>query len=285
MASIRLTAGSESAVAAVLAVARTQGVRCETPIVLRDAWHVLVHLKPHPVVARCSSGIPFPEGPKPDDVVRELHVARHAARAGAPVIPPSDDVDAGPHHYGGHIVTFWRYIAPEGELDPVAAGRGLRLIHDALLDYDGPPLPPAGHGDEVGEMLAAVEDSVDVQLLRQVASRRPNGDGQALHGDAHLGNCLASSGGMLWHDLESSCRGPREYDLAALVLRDRSWGGYPPGREALAAYGSHDADLVDALVPVYAAWIYASMMLALPRRPELTPILAERLSWLRRYVG
>jgi hypothetical protein len=69
------------------------------------------------------------------------------------------------------------------------------------------------------------------------------------------------------------------------MLRDRSRGDHPQAREALAAYGSHDPDLLDALVPVYAAWVYASFLLALPRRPELAPILSERLRWLRRYTG
>jgi hypothetical protein len=259
-------------------------VRCDEPVVLREAWHVLVHLRPLPIVARVSSGIPFPEGPKPDDVVRELHVARHAARSGAPVVPPADELDAGPHHDGGHIVTFWQYVRPRGEVDPRAAGRGLRLIHDALLDYDG-ALPRAGHAEEVDEMLASVEDSADVELLRALVARRPDLLGQALHGDAHLENCLPSASGPLWHDFECACRGPREYDLAALVLRDRASSGYPPAREALAAYGSHDPDLVDAFVPVYAAWVYASMLLALPRRPELAPLLDERFRWLRRYAG
>jgi hypothetical protein len=274
-----------SAVAAAVAVGRAHGLRCERPVILRDAWHVLVHLAPDPVVARVSSGIPFPEGPRPDDVIRELHVARHAARSGAPVIPPADEVDAGPHHQGGHIVTFWRYVSPLGEVDPRAAGRGLRLIHDALLDYDGPRLPPAGHGEEVDEMLASIDGSSDVELLRKLASRQASVDGQALHGDAHLDNVLPSREGTFWHDLESACRGPREYDLAALMLRDRSRGDHPQAREALAAYGSHDTDLLDALVPVYAAWVYASFLLALPRRPELAPILSDRLRWLRRYTG
>lgn len=276
--------GSTGAVAAALAVARAQGVRCEEPAVLREAWHVLVHLRPHPIVARVSSGIPFPEGPRPDDVIRELQVASHAARAGAPVVPPADVLDPGPHQHDGHIVTFWRYLEPSGEVDARAAGRGLRQIHDTLLDYDG-ALPPAGHPDEVDEMLASLESSPDVELLRELVSRRPILDGQALHGDAHLENCLPSPSGPLWHDLESACYGPREYDLAALVLRDRSRGGDPPALQALAAYGSHDAELVDALIPVYAAWVYASFMLALPRRPELEAVLGERLRWLREFAG
>ena len=43
-----------SAVAAAVAVAAAHGVRCDEPVVLRQAWHVLVHLSPSPVVARVS---------------------------------------------------------------------------------------------------------------------------------------------------------------------------------------------------------------------------------------
>ena len=275
---------SQSAVAAALTVARALGVRCEEPVVLREAWHVLVHLRPSPIVARISSGVPFPEGPNPEDVVRELEVAGHAARAGAPVVPPSTDVDPGPHRRGGHIVTFWRYIDARGDVDPRAAGRRLRMIHDALLDYEG-ELPPAGHPDDVDAMLDSVEGSADVELLRVLVTREVGVDGQALHGDAHLENCLQSVGGPLWHDFETSCRGPREYDLAALTLQDRSRGDHGPAREALAAYGSYDRDLLDAMIPVYAAWVYSSFIVASPRRPELADMVEQRLRWLRKYVG
>ncbi len=257
-------------------VARAHGIRCERPVVLAQAWHVLVHLAPSAVVARVSSGLPFPGGPHEEDVVRELHVARHAARAGAPVIPPTDDPDPGPHRHGGHVVTFWRYAEPDGQVDPRAAGRDLRLVHDALLDYDGPALPPMGHGADVEAMLAG-NDSADAELLRRLAARRPDVEGQALHGDAHLDNVLRSRERQFWHDFESTCHGPREYDLAALMLHDPV-GQSPAARAALAAYGPYDADLVDELVPVYAAWIYASLLVARPEEP-----LTERLRWLRRY--
>jgi hypothetical protein len=270
---------------AAVTVARAHGVRCEQPVVLRQAWHVLVHLAPAPVVARVSTGIPFPAGPRADDVVRELYVARHAARAGAPVIPPTDDPDPGPHSHEGHVVTFWRYSEPGGDVDPRVAGRDLRAIHDALLDYDGPDLPPAGHPGDVVEMLADVPESPDVELLRGIAERQTRLDGQALHGDAHLGNVLRAGDVQCWHDLESTCRGPREYDLAALVCLDRLEGDEPAARAALDAYGPHDSGLVDELVPAYAAWVYASFLLAVDRRPELEPILADRLGRLRRFTG
>jgi hypothetical protein len=199
------------------------------------------------------------------------------------VIPPAGEIDPGPHRHGGRVVTFWRYVAPQGDVDPRAAGRGLRAIHDALLDYEG-ELPPAGHPAETHEMLDSVESSPDVDLLLSLVPGGRQAEGQALHGDAHLFNCLPSAAGPLWHDFETACRGSREYDLAALVLRDRSAGGDPAARRALSGYGPHDAALVDELLPGYAAWIFASFMIAIPRRPELAPVLDERLRWLRSYV-
>jgi hypothetical protein len=38
-------------------------------------------------------------------------------------------------------------------------------------------------------------------------------------------------------------------------------------------------------VPIYATWVYASFVLAQPRRPELAPIVEDRMSWLRRHAG
>jgi hypothetical protein len=161
---------SESAVAAALAVAREQGVRCDDPVVLRGAWHVLVHLRPSPVVARVSSSMPFPEGPNPDDIARELAVAAHCAEAGCAVVPPL----GGPFHEGGHIVTLWHYVEPYDDADPREAVRSLREIHDALESYDG-PLPPFGHPDDTAAMLDALPPSEDVALLRVVVERRPRG--------------------------------------------------------------------------------------------------------------
>ena len=80
-----------SAVEAAVAVADAYGVHCEKPIVLGEAWHVLVHLWPAPVVARVTGGAP---GVDPGDVERELAVATHAARAGAPSNASSGSCDA-----------------------------------------------------------------------------------------------------------------------------------------------------------------------------------------------
>ncbi len=204
-----------SAVDVAVAVADAYGVRCDKPVVLRVAWHVLVHLWPSPVVARVTSGA---RGVNPHDVERELDVARHAARAGAPVVQPSDLLPPGPHRRDGHTLVFWHYLVETGPLEPAGAGQGLRAIHDSLADYDG-ELPRAGRAEEVRAMLAPFAPSDDVELLCELSSRELP-EGQALHGDAHLFNCMQTATGPIWHDLETACRGPREYDLAALLLQD-----------------------------------------------------------------
>jgi hypothetical protein len=270
---------SEGAVQAAVAVAAEHGLHSDDPVVLRDAWHVLVHLRPLPLVARVSSGLPYPDGPPEEDVIRELAVASHAARAGAAVIPPSDLLDPGPHRHGGHVVAFWQYVRPRREVEPVAAGQALRGIHEALADYDG-ELPSLHTADLTG-IVDHLEPSADVEFLRELGMREPTGTAQAIHGDAHLANCLP---GPLWHDFETACRGPREFDLAALTLSDEVRAD-DASRIALEAYGDHDADVLEQCLPVYAAWIYASFMVALPRRPELGPVLDERLRWLREHYA
>jgi len=263
---------SESAVAAAVAVAATHGTRSDDPVVLRDEWHVLVHLRPFPIVARVSSGRPL----QPEErVAHELSVASHAARAGARVVPPSDLLEPGPHRHGGHVVAFWSYVEPSGELDPTDAGRALREIHEALADYAG-ELPDL-HTQDMMDIVDRLEPSDDVDLLRELGARAPAGTWQAVHGDAHLANCMP---GPLWHDFETACRGPREFDLAPLVLWETE-----AARLALVAYGDHDADLLEQCIPVYAAWIFASWMSVLPGRPGEAAELAERLRWLRRTYG
>ena len=267
-----------TAVEAAVEVARAHGLACDDPIVLRDAWHVLVHLRPLPLVARVTSGA---AGVDPQDVVRELDVARHLATAGAPVVEPTELLDPGPHEHGGHLLVFWRYVAAEGELDAAAAGRGLRAIHDALAGYEG-TLPDAGRAQDVRAMLAPFQPSNDVELLCELAARELP-VGQALHGDAHLFNCIATAAGPVWHDLETACRGPREYDLATLVLDDRAQGADRDAQTALAAYGAYDPDLLEQALPVYAAWVAASFMAALHRRPDAAQALERQLQFLRRY--
>jgi Ser/Thr protein kinase RdoA (MazF antagonist) len=142
---------------------------------------------------------------------------------------------------------------------------------------------PSGDALLANAMLGALPPGEEVDLLRRVATRPPDAGGAGLHGDAHLQNCLGSPRRPLWHDFETACRGPCEYDLAALVSRQRVMGDVAEATAALRAYGAHDADLLEALLPLYIAWVTASMLIALPRRPALREAVDARLRWLARH--
>ena len=155
------------------------------------------------------------------------------------------------------------------------------MVHDALADYDD-KLPRAGRAADVRAMLAPLAPSSDVDLLCELASRELP-VGQPLHGDAHLFNCMQTATGPIWHDLETACHGPREYDLAALLLSDRSGDPEPEARAAAEAYGPYDEDILDQALPVYASWVAASFMVAVARRPDAAPALERQLQFLRRF--
>ncbi len=131
-------------------------------------------------------------------------------------------------------------------------------------------------------MLAPFAPSDDVELLCELSSRELP-EGQALHGDAHLFNCMQTATGPIWHDLETACRGPREYDLAALLLQERSRDPQPEAQTAAAAYGPYDADLLERALPVYASWVAAPFMAAVARRPDAAPAVERQLQFLRRF--
>jgi hypothetical protein len=53
--------------------------------------------------------------------------------------------------------------------------------------------------------------------------------------------------------------------------------------DALAAYGDYDADLLEKALPVYAAWIAASWLVAAPRRQGADELVEQQLRFLRPY--
>ena len=67
-----------------------------------------------------------------------------------------------------------------------------------------------------------------------------------------------------------------------MLLRDRVHGPHPDahGREALAAYGPHDAGGLHDYLRLFTALTCATLIAG--RRRELEPLLAARLAWLER---
>lgn len=87
----------------VLLTAKRVGLSDITPYVLSEGGNLIIHLSPHPIVARVATVI---SEENPDQakrlLTRELRVARHLQNKGVPVLLPIDQIDAGPHDIGGH---------------------------------------------------------------------------------------------------------------------------------------------------------------------------------------
>src|SRR5881397_750489 len=97
-----------SPLSAALAVAMDHGLPTRDARVLRDLTNVLVHLSPAPVVARVP--ITLARLRDRDWFAQEIELAGFLAERGAPVAPPTDVVDRGPHEHGERLVCFWAYV-------------------------------------------------------------------------------------------------------------------------------------------------------------------------------
>ena len=252
---------TEQAVAAAQAVAREQRLPADTPEVVRDATNVLVRLAPAPVVARVPITLARLRGR--EWFADEMSLATFLAAAGAPVAPPTDLVDPGPHERDGLHVSLWRWIDhDERRVDPAAAGAALHTLHAALEGYGG-ALPTCDRLDEVRRLLASFEQTDEVAELRAFAERLAPLDGRPIHGDSHLRNVLWSAHGPLWSDLENACRGPVAFDLACLRFR-----GSPEDEAAIRAYGGHDEASLEAALPYVTLFLAAWTFVVVQRTPS-----------------
>jgi phosphotransferase family enzyme len=267
---------SESAIRAALAVARSEGIAVREPVVVRDRTNVLVHLAPAPIVARVPLTLALLR--RPEWHAAEVELAAWLARAGAPVAPLADVVDPGPHEREGLLVSLWRYIDHDrGRFEPAVAGRSLRCLHDVLGGYPH-ELPQFERLDEIERLLDRLEPSTTASAdelvgLRDVHARleaQPRSfHRRPLHGDAHFENILWSSDGPLWSDLENACSGPLELDLACLT-----WRNAAGTKAALAAYGQHRADVLEAVTP-YLALFLAVWTIVIAQRVPTDAAVAE----------
>ncbi|MCU1429033.1 MAG: hypothetical protein JWL83_3033 [Actinomycetia bacterium] len=241
------------AVAAALAVAAAHGVECDEPEVLKNGANVIVHLVPSPVVGRVAATTAVVR-PRPEDyLARDVAVASYAHRNGASVVPPSDELPAGPHLHDGRVLTFWRYVEHDRgrEADPSELGASLAALHEVLAGYDlhaDMPLPYLGPAlGELPGLLDALgaRGVLNRSEIARFEERRARCavalplDGasepseQALHGDSHRRNVLTTAAGLVWTDFEDACRGSVAWDLACAR---RS------GPDVLTAYGHRPSD-------------------------------------------
>ena len=260
---------------------RELGLRVDATRELGSWSNHIVHLAPAPVVARIATLTARirPGGAWLDD---ELAVCAWLAERGAPVLPPTDACDPGPHERDGFRMTLWPYVEPV-DPEPAEAGAELRELHDALGDFPRElrSWDPKPEVEAIGAYLERACAAADGAALRELSSRMtvPKVQEQPIHGDAHLANVL---GPRLWGDWEDVCRGPVEWDVATLQASARVFGDSESARAAaVAAYGDHDQELVEDLIPLRVLFVTAWSAVGALDHAHRREDLEQRLAWLR----
>lgn len=272
-------------------LARTLGVDGR-PTIVADRSNLVVALEPHPVLARIAMATSATRVGL-EWLKREVEIARFLGPDRS--TQPSERLDAGPHLLGDRVVSFWRRESLIAARDPAAVGRALASCHRALARYPKDALPWLGGWAEAKAVLPRALRSVHVSPReradlerafdrgeRVVADAAARSAMQAIHGDAHLGNALATERGVLLTDWEDACVGPIELDLACLRSKADLFGEDVAAIEAaIDAYDvEHDRELVRALGPVRNAQVVAWLAVFAERQPELVPRMRARLARL-----
>jgi hypothetical protein len=283
----------EEAAGSVRALAASLGIDA-MPVVLADRSNLVLRLDPHPIVARVAMATSMVRVGM-DWLRREVEVSRFLDARGAAVTRPSDLLDAGPHERDGLVVSFWQLEVVQGEVDARAAGERLAAIHSHLRGYPIAALPAWGAWTEARAVTARARASEHVGADRRArldaaidraeriveGARARTRSFQAVHGDAHLRNVLATRRGPSWTDWEDAFVGPVEFDLACLRSRLELFGEERDAIEAgCAAYGEVDRDLVRDLGHVRNVQVIVWLAIFAERDPELVPRLHARLDHL-----
>lgn len=224
---------------------------------------------------------------------RENAIAQHLTEHGAPVIPLHPELPPGPHEHLGYPMNFWEFVTRiDADPEPREIGRTLRQCHEIMSRF-AEPLP---HLAIITESLEILRDRQlfpqDVQqMLRErltdsmeVLSRHPL---QALHGDAHMGNLMNTTRGLLWTDWEDTFAGPVEWDVASVIWNAQILEEDPDTvREICDAYcaagGSLDAEAMRWSLIGRAAVMTAWYPILYPNpNAERQKRLQRRIGWLQ----
>jgi hypothetical protein len=248
------------ALAAAQAVARAHGVTCDDAVALTGGSNALIHLRPPPIVARVMTSTAALHDDVPLWLSREVAVGEFLGSRGL-AVPPADVLPPGPHEHDGLWMTFWRFVEhdPTPSLpSPVALGRSLRRLHDALVDFRDDLAPLS----EIRDWLDGLDPSPSLRARLHALtptvfeSALP---AQPIHGDASVRNLLRTDTGLLWNDLEDVCFGPVHWDVAGLVADVRAYGASEAYvADFLDAYGAlrpeHLAEFIEAHHVYAAIW-------------------------------
>ena len=195
--------------------------RCE---VLQDGNTLVLRLS-ETLVARVVQDV---DGPRQGTewFARETALARHLTQHGAPVVPMHPDLPQEPHEHLGYTLNFWLYVSTvDTAPDAVEIGRTLQDCHEVLRSFSE-PLPKLAILTESLGLLTTLrerglfpEDTLSLLsgCLTNSLEKLEAFPHQPLHGDAHLGNLMNTTQGLLWADWEDTFSGPVEWDLASII--------------------------------------------------------------------
>jgi aminoglycoside phosphotransferase (APT) family kinase protein len=244
--------GHERYQAALEAACAVAGLDARDAVLLHVRGNAVYHLPRVGVIARLRVVAGHP-GTVRAQFTAALQVTAWLCRNGYPATEPLD-LDQ-PVAVGGHLATFWRYVTVTSTdtRDLATLGRLIRRLHN--LSHADISLPAA---NPLGSLRADLDgsDAITPANRQWLLARADDLEDQyqhtqwvlgtgLIHGDAHAGNLLHASSGVILGDWDSVSHGPRELDLVPTSM----WYRYGRTRTEwdafCAAYGVNPADLPD----------------------------------------
>jgi hypothetical protein len=239
------------AIAAATSIAASLGLPASDAVVLHNSNKLALRLTPCDVFARVAHA-------GQEVAQHEIKLAQRLAEAGCPVARLEPRVDPRVYTRDGFAVTLWTYYEPATpHVSPADYAHALERLHVGMREIDVPGPRFTDRLTEAEEIAATRDLSPELaDADRAFLSSRLGGlrraiEGrgvveQLLHGEPHPGNLLSTNNGPLFIDLETSCRGPVEFDLAHVP------------RAVCEHYPSVDQGLLDdcrqLVVAMVAAW-------------------------------
>lgn len=277
---------------------RAHGIEPDRCDILQNSSTLVLRLT-ETVVARV---VQDRDGPRQGTAwfARENAIAQHLTEHGAPVIPLHPDLPPGPHEHLGYPLNFWKFVTRiEDQPEPSEIGRRLRQCHDVLSTFAEPLPKMAIVTESLGLLDTLAQKELlppgTLQLLRErmesslaVLEGFPQ---QALHGDAHMGNLMNTTEGLLWTDWEDAFAGPVEWDVASVIWNAQLLEGDQETVDAILkgyrdAGGELDPVAMEQSLIARAAVISAWYPILYPNPSvERQEKLRARIKWLERVKG
>lgn len=264
---------------AALGVAARLGLGPQRGVVLADRNNTIVRLVGTPIVAKV--GTSHFRDCRLESLEREVAVASHLAARGAPIVAPARAAAPGPHVWQRLNVTLWEYAEPRPAATVVAAetAAALSAVHRGLADFGGALPPFTVELDDAARLLQPARSPalsrVDRRFLSTVvdelrsALTQPAVGWRPLHGSPHDANWLIGADGPLLLDFETACRGPVEWDLAAL------------GDGVLTGFPEADRERISVMRRMRSVCVAAKCWVEPERAPEVREAAHVHLKLLR----